>query len=141
MGLEPSCFFQGCGPVIYGPRCVCVIYGLIDLGFDYRQTIDQVGAYPAPTLVHIQPGWGTISATDPTHIGTAPPPLSPTSSISTSHRLTLPLLGGDAISLSLSQIGTSASKVNPLSFSPHSRHSRSADCLPTELYHSSSLGA
>ena len=55
--------FQGCGPV----GCVCVIYGLIDLGFDYKQMIDRVGAYPAPTLVHIQPGWATISATDPTH--------------------------------------------------------------------------
>ena len=39
--------FQGCGPV----GCVCVIYGLIDLGFDYKQMIDRVGAYSTSNRV------------------------------------------------------------------------------------------
>ena len=116
--------FQGCGPV----GCVCVIYGLIDLGFDYKQMIDRVGAYPAPTLVNIQPGWGTISATDSTHTdyhstpsrtSSPDPPLTSQGCRS--------LLRMPSLFLSLSQIGTSASKVDPLSLSlsPHSHHSRS----------------
>ena len=131
--------FQGCGPA----GCVCVIYGLIDLGFDYKQMIDRVGAYPAPTLVHIQPGWATISATDPTH----------TDYHSLGHPLHIHLSPANAavpwwgchlsLSLSLSQIATLASKVDPpLSLSLHTAAiAEAAGCFSTEFYHSSSLGA